>query len=35
MFDGVAEQDFVAPAEVFGMAAFLGGDVTTDRRRPR
>lgn len=29
MFDGVEEQDFVAPVEVFGLATFLGGKVTT------
>jgi transcriptional regulator GlxA family with amidase domain len=29
MFDGVEEQDFVAPVEVFGVAAFLGGQLTT------
>jgi transcriptional regulator GlxA family with amidase domain len=29
MFDGVEEQDFVAPVEVFGLAAFLGGSLTT------
>lgn len=29
MFDGVEEQDFVAPVEVFGLARFLGGNLTT------
>ncbi|MFI9815004.1 DJ-1/PfpI family protein [Saccharothrix variisporea] len=28
MFDGVEEQDFVAPVEVFGLAARMGGAVT-------
>lgn len=29
MFDGVEEQDFVAPVEVLGVAAYLGGKLTT------
>ncbi|MET0134055.1 MAG: DJ-1/PfpI family protein [Kibdelosporangium sp.] len=29
LFDGVEEQDFVAPIEVFGLAARLGGAVAT------
>jgi len=29
MFDGVEEQDFIAPVEVFGVANFLGGTLTT------